>query len=37
VRLGGRPADIGVDVRRQRVAVPFVARGRVEIWELPRD
>lgn len=35
-RTGGRPADIGVDTRRGRVAVPFVARDAVEIWELPR-
>lgn len=35
IRLAGRPADIGVDTRRQRVAVPFVARDRVEIWPLP--
>jgi len=37
VRLAGRPADIGVDTRRQQVAVPFVARNRVEIWQLPRE
>ena len=37
VRLAGRPADIGVDTRRQRVAVPYVARNVVEIWQLPRE
>jgi sugar lactone lactonase YvrE len=37
IRLLGRPADIGVDTRRRRVAVPFVGRNRVEIWELPRN
>ncbi len=36
VRLAGRPADIAVDTRRGRVAVPYVARNRVEIWQLPR-
>ena len=34
-RTGGRPADIGVDTRRGRVAVPFIALNRVEIWTLP--
>ena len=33
-RTGGRPADIGLDTRRNRVAVPFIALNRVEIWEL---
>ena len=35
VRTGGAPADIAVDTRRNRVAVPFVARNLVEIWQLP--
>ena len=35
VRVGGAPADIAVDTKRNRVAVPFVARSVVEIWELP--
>ena len=35
IRTGGRPADIAVDTRRNRVAVPFVARNLVEIWQLP--
>ena len=35
VRVAGRPADIGVDTRRDRVAVPFIALDRVEIWALP--
>jgi sugar lactone lactonase YvrE len=30
-----QPADLGVDTRRQRVAIPLVLQGRVEIWELP--
>jgi len=29
------PADIGVDTRRHRVAIPLSGAGRVEIWELP--
>ena len=37
IRTGGAPADIAVDTRRHRVAVPFVARDMVEIWEMPRD
>ena len=35
IRTGGEPADIAVDSRRNRVAVPFVARNLVEIWQLP--
>jgi hypothetical protein len=35
IRVGGPPADIGVDTRRNRVAVPIVALHRVEIWQLP--
>jgi sugar lactone lactonase YvrE len=30
-----QPADLGVDTRRNRVAVPLVLQGRVEIWQLP--
>ena len=29
------PADLGVDTRRNRVAVPLSTEGRVEIWALP--
>jgi WD40 repeat protein len=36
IKTSGPPADIGVDTRRNRVAVPIVALNRVEIWELPR-
>ncbi len=36
IRTGGPPADIAVDTRRNRVAVPIVALNRVEIWDLPR-
>ena len=31
-----QPADLGVDTRRNRVAIPVVLQGRVEIWDLPR-
>jgi hypothetical protein len=34
IRVAGRPADIGIDTRRQRVAVPYVALNRVDIWSL---
>ncbi len=34
-RTGGAPADIAVDTKRNRVAVPFVDRNLVEIWQLP--
>jgi hypothetical protein len=37
IRTGGAPADIAVDTRRNRVAVPFVDRNLVEIWQLPRE
>ncbi len=30
------PADLGVDTKRGRVAVPLPIAGRVEVWELPR-
>ncbi|MGH7445017.1 MAG: SMP-30/gluconolactonase/LRE family protein, partial [Longimicrobiales bacterium] len=33
-RVPGRPADIGVDTQRGRVAVPYIALNRVDIWEL---
>lgn len=35
IPLAGRPADLGVDTRRNRVLVPYVARNEVEIWQLP--
>lgn len=35
IRTGGAPADIAVDTKRNRAAVPFVARNLVEIWALP--
>ena len=30
------PADIGIDTRRNRVAIPLVMLNRVEFWDLPR-
>ncbi len=35
IKTGGAPADIGVDTKRNRVAIPFVDRNLVEIWQLP--
>lgn len=35
IRTPGRPADIGVDTRRRRLAVPYVDLDRVDIWALP--
>jgi DNA-binding beta-propeller fold protein YncE len=35
IRTPGRPADIGIDTRRGRVAVPYIALDRVDIWPLP--
>jgi hypothetical protein len=35
IHTGGAPADIAVDTKRNRVAVPFVDRSVVEIWQLP--
>ena len=34
IKTPGRPADIGIDTRRGRVAVPYVALDRVDIWAL---
>lgn len=30
-----QPADLGVDTRRGRVAVPLALQGRVDVWEVP--
>lgn len=35
VKTAGRPADIGIDTKRMRVAVPYVALDRVDVWRLP--
>lgn len=34
--LAGRPADMGLDSNRGRLAVPFVALNEVHIWVLPQ-
>ena len=34
-KVGGPPADIGVDTRRNRVAIPQPLRGVVTVWNLP--
>ncbi|MGH7481258.1 MAG: hypothetical protein ACRELV_03825, partial [Longimicrobiales bacterium] len=34
VRLPGRPADIGLDTRRGRVAVPYIALDRVDVFDV---
>lgn len=34
IRLPGGPADIALDTRRNRIAVPYVALNRVDIWAL---
>jgi sugar lactone lactonase YvrE len=36
-KISGPPADIAVDTRRNRVAVPIIRLNRVEIWQLPRN
>lgn len=36
IRVPGRPADIGVDTRRGRVAVPYIALDRVDVFVLSR-
>ncbi|MDB4882737.1 MAG: hypothetical protein JWL95_1503 [Gemmatimonadetes bacterium] len=36
IHVGGPPADIGVDTRRNHVAVPIVSMNRVEIYQIPR-
>ena len=35
VRVPGAPADIGIDTARRRVAVPYIALDRVDVWALP--
>lgn len=34
-KVAGAPADIGIDTRRNRIAIPYIARNRVEIYQLP--
>jgi len=35
IRTPGRPADIGLDASGGRIAVPYIALDRVDIWRLP--
>ena len=35
IRTPGRPADIGLDASTGRIAVPYIALDRVDVWELP--
>ncbi len=35
IRTPGRPADIGLDPSGPRLAVPYIALDRVDIWKLP--
>lgn len=35
IRVPGSPADIAVDTSRRRVAVPYIALDRVDVWRLP--
>lgn len=37
IRTPGDPADIGIDTQRMRVAVPYIALNRVDIWALPLE
>ena len=37
IRTTGAPADIAVDTKRNRVAVPYISLNRVDIWQLPAD
>lgn len=35
IRTPGRPADIGLDTAGGRIAVPYIALDRVDLWALP--
>lgn len=37
IQTPGDPADIGIDTQRNRIAVPYIALNRVDIWELPQE
>jgi sugar lactone lactonase YvrE len=37
IRTTGAPADIAVDTKRNRVAVPYISLNRVDIWQLPAN
>ena len=33
----GKPADIGLDTKRYRIAVPYIALNKVDFWDIPRQ
>lgn len=35
IEVGGRPADIAIDTRRGRVAIPYIALDRIDVYALP--
>ena len=37
ILLEAGPADIGIDTKRMRVAVPYVSANRVDVWALPGE
>ncbi len=34
IKTAGKPADIGVDTQRNRIAVPYIDLNRVDVWQL---
>jgi hypothetical protein len=34
-KLDGSPADIGIDSKHNRIAVPLLMQDKVEFWEIP--
>jgi len=36
IKTPGRPADIGIDTKRNRIAVPYIALNRVDVWKLEK-
>lgn len=37
IQTPGRPADIGIDTKRNLVLVPYIALDRVDVWQLSQD
>lgn len=37
IQTPGRPADIGIDTKRNLVLVPYIALNRVDVWQLSGD
>lgn len=37
LHVPGKPADMGIDTKRNRVAVPYIALNRVDVWQLPTE